>query len=527
MLKSNGYDHLIVTGKAPKPKYLLISEEAVRLEDAEDLWGMDTYETTDRLLKKFDPCSVLPIGPAGENLVGISVTLVDKGGTLGSGGFAALMGSKNLKAIVVKMGNFPIKVARRGDLLKLVRHLNKRIMKWPGRDGILKGGIRPTCEAWWGSFHTRTPTELAQEYMSDDGKKAEFELFLRSRKGLACPSCPIGDKECIKAGDIWTYTCQLKQEIKGGVSDPEQDFYLKVKTQHTADRLGVCLHSFTGLVNLLSGLKDQGALSEKDIGVDLKGGGPAMIRLLEMIAQREGIGETLADGVPGLLKTFGEEAEKIAPHNKGRYILWEPRVKKLGTMQMGELTNPRGAHFQAGGSPSYAPGKSLRDFVRHADRMGASPEVVKRVEKEGFNPGRYTKYSEDWFSLFSSVGLCNRAFLNRFYSAGLIADLFSAVTGLSSKAPDLMKAAERGWNLTKLLNLKAGLTIKDDKPPDVWFVPLKGEETHLEICDYFGKPITREDVEKFLQDYYAERGWDDKGRPTAEKLSDLGLKELF
>jgi aldehyde:ferredoxin oxidoreductase len=526
MLKSCGYDHIIVSGKAPQPVYLLISDAGIRLEDAKELWGMDIYQTTDHLFRKYEPCSVLPIGPAGENRVRISITLVDKGGTLGTGGLPALMGSKNLKAIVVKQGNRAVEVARRGDLMKLVQGLEKRMMKWPGREIVLNGGIRSSYEQWWGDPPARTPMEVGQDYMNDDEKKAEFQLFLRSRRLLACPSCPIGDKECIEIRDIKTYVCHLKQEIRGGVSVPEDDFYLKVKIQHEADRLGICLHTFSGLVSHLSGLQEDGVLTKRDLGVELEGGASSLVRLLEMIAQREGIGDILADGLPGLIGEFGDSAKRIALHNKGRYMLWDPRRRTLGTMEFGELTNPRGAHLQAGGSPSYAPGKALQDFVRHADRMGAPPEAVKRVEREGFNPGRYTKYSEDWFSLFSSLGLCNRAFLNRFYSIGLIERLFSSLTGLPMEGHDLIRAAERGWNLMRALNLRAGFTRKDDEPPDIWFVPLRGEGRKWELRDYFGEKITREDLDRFIHDYYDERGWDEGGRPTLEKLLDLGLEEV-
>ena len=526
MLKTCGYDHLIVNGAAPKPIILLISDDEVRLVEAKDLWGMDIYEITDQLLKQYEPCSVLPIGPAGENLVPISVTLVDKGGTLGSGGLPALMGSKNLKAIVVKQGKKSIQVARKKEFMKLLRDLHKRIMRWPGRESILSGGIRSSQEAWWGMPPPRTPLALSEEYMDEQGKRDEFQLFLNSRKFLACPSCPIADKECIQIKEIKTYACQLKQEIRGKATDPEKDFYLKVMIQHTADSLGICLHTFSGLVSLLMALQDDGVVTKRDLGVDLDQDASSMVRLLEMISQREGIGDLLAGGFPRLFEEFGDAAKRYAPHNKGRYLLWDARTRPMGTMEFGELTNFRGSHFQAGGSPSYVPGKTLQDFVRHADRMGAPQDVVKRVEKEGFNPGRYTKYSEDWFSLFSALGLCNRAFLNRFYSIGLIENFFSSLIGLNLEAQDLMRAAERGWNLLRVLNLMAGFTKKDDDPPDVWFIPIREEKMQFEIRDYFGEKITKDDVNRFLLDYYEERGWNQEGIPTKDKLVKLGLEDV-
>ena len=130
------------------------------------------------------------------------------------------------------------------------------------------------------------------------------------------------------------------------------------------------------------------------------------------------------------------------------------------------------------------------------------------------------------FSLFSALGLCNRAFLNRFYSIGVLEDLHSALTGISFENRGLIKAAERGWNLLKMLNLREGFTAKNDEAPEIWFVPFDENGNHFEITDYFGKKISRNDLGKLLRDYYDERGWDASGTPTPEKLEDLGLTDL-
>jgi len=146
MLKSAGYDHVVISGRSELPVFLNISEEKVELCDATDLWGRDSFETIDELRSRYEPCSVIPIGQAGENLVKISITSVDKAGTLGRGGLPAVMGSKNLKAIVVQQGTMETSVAHRLTLQKLVNHLHERIMKWPGRQLIQENGLvaRPT-----------------------------------------------------------------------------------------------------------------------------------------------------------------------------------------------------------------------------------------------------------------------------------------------------------------------------------------------------------------------------------------------
>jgi aldehyde:ferredoxin oxidoreductase len=143
MLKSAGYDHVVITGRARQPVYLRISEAGVELVDAAELWGKDSFDTIDDLRRRYEPCSVVPIGQAGENLVRDSITSVDKAGTLGRGGLPAIMGAKNLKAIVVQQGTAPVNIAHRLTLQKLVNNLHERMIAWPGRRFILDNGVAP------------------------------------------------------------------------------------------------------------------------------------------------------------------------------------------------------------------------------------------------------------------------------------------------------------------------------------------------------------------------------------------------
>ena len=160
--------------------------------------------------------------------------------------------------------------------------------------------------------------------------------------------------------------------------------------------------------------------------------------------------------------------------------------------------------------------------------MGAPEEAQERVAGSAFNPGRYSRYSEDWYSLFNCLSLCNRAQVNRFYHVKTIAALYAAVTGIELTPAQLMKASERAWTIGKLLNTREGFDRKDDKVPEAWFRPLVREGEEHRITDYYGTlNLTREDVERFLDDYYDERGYDKQsGLPSKEKLKELGLESL-
>jgi aldehyde:ferredoxin oxidoreductase len=219
--------------------------------------------------------------------------------------------------------------------------------------------------------------------------------------------------------------------------------------------------------------------------------------------------------------------ENYACHIKGRSLLYDPRMMGLGTMEFEPMTTPRGSHVGAAGSPSYSPGRSLDDFARHSQRMGAPDDAVNRiVGPTSFNPGRLSRWSEDWYALFGCLSLCNRAHVNRFYHVRTIAELYSAVTGLELSPNDLMKAAERAWNTAKVINVRAGFGRRDDRPPWIWFIPLKGEGgKESPLMDYYKTTVlTEADIDRFLDDYYDERGWDkESGAPTPEKLRELGL----
>jgi len=149
------------------------------------------------------------------------------------------------------------------------------------------------------------------------------------------------------------------------------------------------------------------------------------------------------------------------------------------------------------------------------ERIFVPPE-----ENMGISVGRLTRYAEDWFTVMGSLGICVRAQMNRFYSAKLCAELYSSVTGIETNREELMKAAERSWNVLKAANVREGFDRKDDKFPE--------QLLKSRILYFYGNvKLTRELVDKLLDDYYDERGWDiKKGIPLREKLIELGLESV-
>ena len=277
MLKSAGYDHVVISGKAQRPVYLRLAEDDVELGDATKIWGQDGFETVDYLRRRYEPCSVIPIGQAGENLVKISLASVDKGGTLGRGGLPAVMGSKNLKAIVVQQGGMKINIAHRLTLQRLVNNLHERILKWPGRRFILDNGLVPV------------PPDIT-------------EFHQRTRKPLACPSCLLADKQVVVLSEgpyagLQTYMPHMTINRFGAKSSAEA-YEQSVKYADALNRYGICQRDFSSLLSTMVNLYQKGILKKEDTGgFELKNDFETALRLAQMTANRQGFGEVMAEGL--------------------------------------------------------------------------------------------------------------------------------------------------------------------------------------------------------------------------------------
>jgi len=515
MLKSSGYDHLVITGRAEKPTYLKILDNDVELCDARDLWGRDIFETVDELRRRYEPCSVIPIGPSGENLVRISMTTIDKLGTVGFGGLPAVMGSKNLKAIVAVQGTREIRVAHRLRLLRAVDRMLERVMGYRLRRTLLEGGTFAMSAGWLGM-----------------GGQGWEDIHRESRQALSCPSCPMADKDRHRltkgeCSPMVSYSTDFMGEFECSGKTPLDNHNRAVKRLDTFNRHGICRFHFRDALRLLTSLYQQGIISTEDTGgVELKGDYDTILRLIDVTARREGFGDLLADGALRAARRIGRGAEEHVIHIKGCSQFIDPRIDSFNTMSFAQLVHPGRPHYACGGIGVYMPGRPIDLFIRHAGRIGVPDEAMRRIfGPASLNVGRLTKHAEDWYSLFNCLGLCHRVYISRFHSIEGLVEFYSAITGIETTAAELLKAAERAWNMSRLLNVRAGFGRKDDGPPRGWFTPPAGGDREYPLRDYFGTAsFKREDVERALDDYYDERGWDKKsGAPAPEKLNELGL----
>ncbi len=521
-LKGAGFDHLIITGRSKKPVVLVFDHDGFSAIDARELWGTDIFETTDALKKSYGRrSSVIAIGPAGENRVAFSLALVDKASTVGRGGVGAVMGSKNLKAIVA-MGNQRPRIHDPERLKVLLSDIRARLKGFKNHPRVLELGIMENWENYTrqlsacGNFTRMFPPEKATELYGPDVYRG-FKV-----KRFGCPSCYTPDKDHIEVkngpfkGFKTTTTSYFNNFLFGHLFDLNQptDKTVSLRLLDRLDRLGLDIFTFRSLLDFLITMYEEDKLDSTRFDLPLKRDANTVNQWVDAIASREGSADVLAGGWRSLLRELGKEYESDAPIIKNCDIFWDPRLVGLGTMEFEQIVSLKGPRSASGGSPTYVPDQteeSLPLFRRHLDRMGANGRAIDRIMDSplGFNVGRMTRYAEDWYTILSSLGICNRHFNNRFYSYELCQKLFSAATGFDVDEDHLRRSAERIWNTLKRLNQKEGFGVVDDRPPEIWFRPMMGADGQpLILRDYFGKTeLSREDIIQLVEDYYDERGW--------------------
>lgn len=465
MLKNAGFDHVIIEGRSERPVCLRIFDDQVELVDASSLWGRSVEETCARVWDMYGfPTGVLCIGQAGENRVPFSMAFIDRISTLGRGGFGAVMGSKNLKAVVVK-GSGGVKVADRKQYKFLSQGLLDRVRAWP---------------------HLRKAQEMGMTQAFSFIPGEEYSRMKKRR--AACVSCPIGCKDIVEIPDgpfrglvkCTSSVINLYTPVLYGFKDYRES----IKCMATIDGFGLDMFEFFGIMALVDKLVDRGIIrdtvADPQIRLDSLGSMEAWARKISL---REGLGDLLAGGFKGILEEYGDSAKDLAPAlvkgmhpyaGPGSALAWD----RFGTMELGQILDPRGPHVGSGGSPTYFALRPLDVFPKHLERMGAPRDAIDRIIKPGCEPeekedlkvGALLRYSHAWFVILGSMGICARGQINRFYNAETCAQLYEAVTGIPTDLPALRERVDRVWALYRMANIREGLVPqKDEVAPEQWF----------------------------------------------------------
>ncbi|MDY7037396.1 MAG: aldehyde ferredoxin oxidoreductase N-terminal domain-containing protein, partial [Thermodesulfobacteriota bacterium] len=471
-LRWAGYDNVVITGKASRPVYLKIIDDEVEICNAGDLWGKtDMFETVDVLKERHgNTCSVATIGPAGENMVKISMVFIDKGTTWGRAA-GSTWASKNLKAIVVD-GTRGIKVANIEKFMRIIDKTFTMAMKDPNRNNWKYNALYFIWPLWEnaGYLSTKNWRETAPKNMIMGPLGAE-EYKKRRAAIFGCPACVAPDKAVmeIKEGEDKGLLAPISTPIDPAMAfgarlniDKMDDF---VKLTDMSNRAGIDAMTFTAMVGWVIELYEKGILTKEDTGgLELKGGYEVTRKLLEMSIKNEGFGAIIASGFTDAEKKIGKGSEKYAYEVKGT----EPDFDARGSLGLETFTsqvNTRPARDLPIGGLTVATGRKPEFFKKVISRTGYIPEekIEQIFTQEGFDLPRLSAHYEYWGCILDMMGICFRMQSSSLWNVRTLAELYSAATGINKTPEELLHDAERAVNLVKFLNAREGFNRKDDR----------------------------------------------------------------
>ena len=488
-LRRAGFAAVIFHGKSDNPVYLWINDDEVEIRDASKIWGKDTYATTDALLEETDPkAQVACIGPAGENLGLMAAIMTDKHRAAGRGGVGAVMGSKNLKAIVAKgTGTAGVHDPER---LKTAVERSRRLIK---KNAITNKSLPVYGTPVLVSVANELgmlPTNNFQEGTFNDAEGVSGEKLLErfSAGTYHCHGCPIGCGRVSmiqgkKVGgpeyeSLWALGPQC------GINDLEWI----VIANDRCNALGLDTISTGSTIGAAMELVQRGKLDAPLNFGDTTG----VLEVIEDMAHMRGLGAEMSEGSKRLTERYG--APELAMQAKGLEL---------------PAYDPRGAQGHAlGYATSNRGGCHLRSYLIGPEVLG-SPVLVDRDRPDG--KADLVMLYQDLSAAMDCMVVCR--FTNFAWTVDDYAEMLSAGTGIEFGGRDLLRLGERIYNLERLFNLREGFTAKDDTLPPRFFTPLPEGGSRNRVVH----------LEEMLKEYYELRGWDKEGRPTKATLKKLDI----
>jgi aldehyde:ferredoxin oxidoreductase len=504
-LKRTGYDAVYITGKSPKPVYLSVTEGRGELKDAAVYWGKTTEETLDALEALAGKGAVASaIGPAGEEGI-IFANIICGGkrrGAAGRGGMGAVLGSKNLKAIVAE-GSRKTQIADSEGLKTILRELLPELKE--NRGAFTKTGTSAVTAMVnsKGMLGTHNNTRETFEYAED----ISGDHFLKTykEKNTACHGCVIacGKKVGVTEGDFAGTSVKMPEYetlyAMGSMLD-NHDINSIFNANHICDLMGIDTISMGVTLAFVAECMERGIVTEDEVEGRVNfDDGAGMVELIKKTARKEGIGKHLALGSLRLANLIGKESYKYLNAVQGLECAGHS-ARGLRGMALAYSTSTRGgSHHDA--RPNY-PKHSHPD-----PGFEAIPEYVAE--------------SQYFTALGDSLVIC------RFIAEGMMepsvvgetmVKILNCVTGWNIGIDDVRKIGERIYNLERLINVKRGLSHKDD------VLPYRVMNEPIPEGPAKGRYVPREELDRMLDRYYELRGWSAEGIPMDDKLEELGLK---
>jgi len=502
-IKFAGYDLIIFEDISAEPVYLFIEDDNIELRTAQHLWGKGAIDTERQLKDELgEDFEIASIGPAGENGVVFACITHDFGRNAGRCGIGAVMGSKRIKAIAVKgTKSFPIY-----DLKSLCTQTEKIIQRTKAHPNMAPWQKYGTALfVGWANDQASFPTKNFQssyyeQWPTIDGEKLVQECVVTDKACFGCwMNCGKYSKAKTKSGEIYIEGPEYETIALIGGSCAMTSIHDVTFANYLCDNLGLDTISAGSVVAFAMECFEKGIITKQELGGrELRWGNIDDFEfVVKKIAGLEGIGKILARGTKGAAEILGKNSINFAMQQKGLESSgyesrWAP------SMLLSFMTADIGAHHNR--SWSITVDLELgRDVIREK-----APVVV---------------YLQHVRPLYDTLSIC-RLFWGELdvmpeeYVAAL-----NYVTGWHTSESELMRLSEKIWNLTRahFIQRNGGPGRLHDMPPARYY------EEEIPSGPAKGKKLTVEQINMLLDEYYAARGWDNKGNPTAEILNDLGL----
>jgi aldehyde:ferredoxin oxidoreductase len=490
-LKRAGVDAVVVEGKAAAPVYLWIGNGACEIRDASSFWGTTTDRTIAGIRGELgeQKARVACIGPAGERLARIASLMNDEGRAAGRGGLGAVLGSKRLKAVAVR-GEGKVPSADMAEFARVRDAIREKLEK----GGLNTGGLRKYGTAAVMNIINEAhllPTRNFQERHFDRAEAVSGERVAETllERVTACYSCSVACGRETRAGGVKGHGPEYETLWAFGPDCGISNLTAIARANYLCNQLGLDTISTGSTIACAMELSARGWIRE-----DIRFGDEnAILDLVRLTGYREGIGDLLAEGSLRFATAAGHP--ELSMSVKGLEIPgYDPRG--LQGQGLEYATSVRGACHVYGN-------------MVYPEVLGV-PERLDPAVDEG--KAAWVKRLQDLAAALDSAGIC--LFTFRVLTPPDYAAMVAAVTGMPLGEEGLLRSGERTWTLQKLFNLAAGIGREDDTLPP----RLMGVAGHA--GEAAGGSWRREPL---LSEYYHARGWDGGGRPTGEKLGELGL----
>lgn len=504
-----GFDGIVITGAAKKPCYIWVDDGKAEIRDGQHLWGLDTFSVTEKLKEELGDRTIKTacIGPAGENMVSFALVNCEYNRHAGRGGTGAVMGSKNLKAVVLR-GRQLVKVHDEEAFQEAIDQAYQELKDEEAITSFNLDGTAGSIDFANDEYLLPTHNYFDGNFEGADGLNAVSQSKKLWLRNVACASCPIA---CSKVGiirrgrhkglvsDVVEYETAAMMGSNLGISDIREVAYLVKK----CDALGLDGMSAGGVIGFAMEAFKKGLITTSDTeGVELEfGSADAADYLLGLIAaKKEGLGALLAGGVKRAAESIGGGAEDFAVHIKGLECpAWGPRT--VPGMALALATADRGGCHQRAFPINYELGGEWNE------------EPVDRLALK--DKGEMVAHLQNYLAALDTLVKCD--FAQYGIQGETYCKMLEAATGKPWTMEKLMLLGERVWNQIRLFNVREGFSRTDDT------LPKRFMEEPLPSGPHQGHMITREILDELLDDYYAARGWSKDGLPGTAKLEKLAL----